>query len=74
MASRTATPQRVSEMTWLEMNEALRRASHDDQVKSMINNELTGSRRRSYLLRMQQRFNSLRLQREREELLSKIEG
>lgn len=53
--------------TWRSLNEALTSLS-EQQVKGLLEQELAGPRRRSVLERLHQRYNTLRVARERMEM------
>ena len=55
--------------TWRSLNDALNALS-EQQVKSLLEQELAGPRRRSVLERLHQRYNTLRVARERIEMFT----
>ena len=55
---------------WHELNAKLRKMN-ERRALALLNKELTGERRASYLVRMHQRYAALRTMREREALLRK---
>ena len=54
--------------TWRSLNSKLSRLS-EEEVLSLLNEERTGAKRVSMLERLHQRYNTLRVARERLELL-----
>ena len=54
--------------TWRSLNSKLSRLS-EEEVLSLLNEELEGAKRVSMLQRLHQRYNTLRVARERLELL-----
>ena len=52
-------------MTWAEFNRVLMTLS-EAEVKEMLDAELAGKRRKSYLVRLHKRYNMLRVRRERQ--------
>ena len=58
-------------MNWHELNVVLTMRS-ERQVKAMLDEEVTVHKRPTYLVRIHQRYTTLRAQRERKELLERI--
>ena len=58
-------------MNWREMTEQLTTMS-EDELADMINDELDNQQRISMIIRLHQRFNIVRMTRERKELLAAI--
>ncbi len=58
---------------WRELNERLSYLT-EDEVRNLLENELKVGRRASLLVRLHQRFTTLRAQRERREMLARIAG
>ncbi len=59
-----------SSQTWLELQESLKVATEED-CQTLLKQEKKGRQRVQYLLRIYGRFNVLRTERERSELLQK---
>lgn len=59
----------VLNMTWLQFNAAIMKMQDEGKVHALICREQKGKRRPMYLLRLHSRFNKLRTQREKSELL-----
>ena len=57
------------EITWHELQEALRCATREDTVQALIKAEKKGPNRARWLMRMQGRLNVLRRAREVKELV-----
>ncbi len=53
-------------MSWRTLNEVLMKVS-EQNVLEMLEDELEGRRRKTYILRLHKRYNMLRMRREREE-------
>ena len=62
----------LSTGSWQELNEALSRVEDEHVCQALLNLELGGKRRKQFALRIQSRFQRLRGQRERRELLEKL--
>ena len=60
-------------MNWHELNVVLT-MRNERQVKAMLDEEVTVHKRPTYLVRIHQRYTTLRAQRERQELLERIKG
>ena len=58
-------------MNWHELNVVLT-MRNERQVKAMLDEEVSVHKRPTYLVRIHQRYSTLRAQRERQELLEKI--
>lgn len=54
--------------SWITLNNVLNQLS-EDQVKSMLEYELQHENRKTFLERLHQRYNTLRVMRERKEML-----
>lgn len=54
-------------MTWLELNKILMQLD-EHGVRGLLDDELRGKRRQTYLLRIHKRYNILRAKRERAEM------
>lgn len=54
-------------MSWRTLNEVLMKVS-EQNVLEMLEDELEGRRRKTYILRLHKRYNMLRMRREREEM------
>lgn len=63
----------MDDITWDQLNAVIRGADEATCVK-MLKTELKGERRRMYVLRIHSRLNRVRAAREREELLTAING
>jgi hypothetical protein len=57
-------------MTWFELNAVLP-LRDERQVQKMLDDEVTKHKRSSFIVRLHQRYTTLRAQRERKELLEK---
>jgi hypothetical protein len=55
-------------MNWRDLNARLPRMT-EDEVAEMLRDEMNGPRRATYLVRLHQRFTTLRKVRERREML-----
>ena len=60
-------------MNWHELNVVLT-MRNERQVKAMLDEEVSVHKRPTYLVRIHQRYTTLRAQRERQELLERIKG
>jgi hypothetical protein len=60
-------------MNWHELNVVLT-MRNERQVKAMLDEEVSVHKRPTYLVRIHQRYSTLRAQRERQELLERIKG
>ena len=60
-------------MNWHELNVVLT-MRNERQVKAMLDEEVSVHKRPTYLVRIHQRYTTLRAQRERKELLERIKG
>jgi hypothetical protein len=60
-------------VNWHELNVVLT-MRNERQVKAMLDEEVTVHKRPTYLVRIHQRYSTLRAQRERQELLERIKG
>ena len=60
-------------MNWHDLNTVLTMRS-ERQVKAMLDEEVSVHKRPTYLVRIHQRYSTLRAQRERQELLERIKG
>jgi hypothetical protein len=58
---------------WHDLNVLLSMRT-EDQVKAMLDEEVKVHKRPTYLVRIHQRYTTLRAQRERKELLERING
>ena len=58
-------------MNWHELNVVLT-MRNERQVKAMLDEEVSVHKRPTYLVRIHQRYTTLRAQRERKELLERI--
>lgn len=58
---------------WHELNVVLT-MRNERQVKAMLDEEVSVHKRPTYLVRIHQRYSTLRAQRERQELLERIKG
>lgn len=58
-------------MNWHDLN-AILPLRNETQIKAMLDDEVEGQRRPTYIVRLHQRYSALRAQRERKELLEKI--
>ena len=58
---------------WHDLN-VLLTMRDERQVKAMLDEEVSVHKRPTYLVRIHQRYSTLRAQRERQELLEKING
>ena len=58
-------------MNWHELNVVLT-MRNERQVKAMLDEEVSVHKRPTYLVRIHQRYSTLRAQRERKELLERI--
>ena len=58
-------------MNWATLNVVLRECT-EDEVKRMLDEEVTVHRRSVFIKRLHQRYNSLRALRERKELMAAI--
>jgi hypothetical protein len=58
---------------WHDLNVLLSMRT-EDQVKAMLDDEVNVHKRPTYLVRIHQRYSTLRAQRERQELLERIKG
>ncbi len=58
---------------WHDLNVLLSMRS-ERQVKAMLDEEVSVHKRPTYLVRIHQRYSTLRAQRERQELLERIKG
>lgn len=56
---------------WHDLNVLLSMRT-EDQVKAMLDEEVAVHKRATYLIRIHQRYTTLRAQRERKELLERI--
>lgn len=56
---------------WHDLN-VLLSMRNETQVKAMLDEEVTVHKRATYLIRIHQRYTTLRAQRERKELLERI--
>jgi hypothetical protein len=59
----------LKKLTWRELNHVLA-SKTEDEVLQMLNEERVGTRRIVVLERLHQRYNTLRVSRERVELLN----
>ena len=59
----------MKKLTWRELNHTLA-SKTEDEVLQMLNEERAGTRRIVVLERLHQRYNTLRVSRERVELLN----
>lgn len=59
-------------MKWRELNKYLRQMT-EQEVLLMLNEEKAGQRRRTVLERLHQRYNTLRVMRERVELFYEVQ-
>ena len=59
----------MKKLTWRELNHVLA-SKTEDEVLQMLNEERVGTRRIVVLERLHQRYNTLRVSRERVELLN----
>ena len=59
----------MKRLTWRELNHVLA-AKTEDEVLRLLNEERVGTRRIAVLERLHQRYNTLRVSRERVELLN----
>lgn len=57
---------RVDRMSWRTLNEVLMKVDEQSVLK-LLEDELKGRRRKTYILRLHKRYNILRVRREREE-------
>lgn len=55
-------------VSWFKLNKALPEL-REDQVKSLLDYEVSNGKRKDVILRLHQRFTTLRMNRERAELL-----
>jgi hypothetical protein len=60
-------------VNWHELNVVLT-MRNERQVKAMLDEEVSVHKRPTYLVRIHQRYSTLRAQRERQELLERIKG
>ena len=60
-------------MNWHELNVVLT-MRNERQMKAMLDEEVSVHKRPTYLVRIHQRYSTLRAQRERQELLERIKG
>lgn len=60
-------------MNWHELNVVLT-MRNERQVKAMLDEEVRVHKRLTYAIRIHQRYTTLRAQRERKEILEKING
>ena len=58
---------------WHDLN-VLLTMRDERQVKAMLDEEVSVHKRPTYLVRIHQRYSTLRAQRERQELLERIKG
>lgn len=58
---------------WHDLNVVLT-MRNERQVKAMLDEEVSVHKRPTYLVRIHQRYTTLRAQRERKELLERIKG
>lgn len=58
---------------WHDLNVVLT-MRNERQVKAMLDEEVAVHKRPTYLVRIHQRYSTLRAQRERQELLERIKG
>ena len=58
-------------MNWIQMNNDLPKM-REDQVKAMLDAEIVGAGRWTFIERLHQRYTNLRRDREREELRAKF--
>mgnify|MGYP000302374266 CR=1 FL=1 len=58
---------------WHDLNVVLT-MRNERQVKAMLDEEVSVHKRPTYLVRIHQRYSTLRAQRERQELLERIKG
>ena len=62
----------MKRLTWRELNHVLA-SKTEDEVLQMLNEERVGTRRIVVLERLHQRYNTLRVSRERVELLNRAQ-
>ncbi len=60
-------------MNWFELNAVLPLRS-ETQVQKMLEDEVTKHKRVSFIVRLHQRYTTLRAQRERKELLARAKA
>lgn len=66
-----STPPSAASRDWVSLNEALREAD-EITCQRLIDEELAGQRRRSFVFRIHSRLNKVRAERERFELEAKL--
>ena len=57
-----------TEQAWVKMLKEIERMS-EDEIRALINHEVSTLRRKSYITRLHQRFSTLRRERERQQLI-----
>lgn len=60
-------------MNWFELN-AILPLRNETQVQKMLEDEVTKHKRVSFIVRLHQRYTTLRAQRERKELLARAKA
>ena len=63
----------MANYNWHDLNVVLT-MRNERQVKAMLDEEVSVHKRPTYLVRIHQRYSTLRAQRERQELLERIKG